>query len=195
MSASMMLRRRKGERYKNAKEFKPLVRASVKGYLLGTTFKTKKTQAEALEAADPRAQPWGRTRLAYQIDEAMKGLTDGAEKKRATGRTRPAEISPSVADLTEGIAFGLGEGDSPVVPVVNPLGGRPQGSTLEASRKHKKVREGLVDSAAKAYYERKVAAGGGRVKRGQWTPSWLRSATSTRRPTPLPAWRRRRSSP
>ena len=96
----------------------------------------------------------------------MKGLTDGAETKRATGRTRPAEISPSAADLTEGIAFGLDEDDSPVVPVVNPLGGRPQGSTLEASRKHRKVREGLVDSAAKAYYERKVAADGGRVKKG-----------------------------
>ena len=50
----MMLRRRKGERYKNAKEFRPLFRASVEGYLLGTTFKTKKTLAEALEAVDPR---------------------------------------------------------------------------------------------------------------------------------------------
>ena len=54
MSASMMLRQRKGERYKNAKEFRPLFRASVEGYLLGTTFKTKKTLAEALEAVDPR---------------------------------------------------------------------------------------------------------------------------------------------
>jgi len=90
----MMLRQRKGERYKNAKEFRPLFRASVEGYLLGTTFKTKKTLAGALEAVDPRAQPWGRTRLAYQIDEAMKGLTDGAETKWTTGRTRPAEISP-----------------------------------------------------------------------------------------------------
>jgi len=54
MSASVMLRRRKGGRYKNAKVFKPFVRASVEGFLLGTTFKTKKTLAEALEAVDPR---------------------------------------------------------------------------------------------------------------------------------------------
>jgi len=31
MSATMMLRLRKGKRYKNAKEFKPLARASVEG--------------------------------------------------------------------------------------------------------------------------------------------------------------------
>ena len=62
--------------------------------------------------------------------------------------------------MTEGIAFGLFEDDSPVVPLVNPLGGRPQGSTLEASRKHKEAKEDLMDSAAKAYYERKVAADG-----------------------------------
>mgnify|MGYP007125724909 CR=1 FL=1 len=36
MSASMMLRLRKGERYKKAKDFKPFVRESVLGYLLGT---------------------------------------------------------------------------------------------------------------------------------------------------------------
>jgi len=48
----------------------------------------------------------------------MKGLADGAETKRATGWTRLAEISPSVADLTEGIAFGLFEDDSPVVPTL-----------------------------------------------------------------------------
>ena len=35
MSASMMLRLRKGERYKKAKDFKPFVRESVSGYLLG----------------------------------------------------------------------------------------------------------------------------------------------------------------
>jgi hypothetical protein len=35
MSASM-LRLRKGERYKKAKDFKPIVRESVLGYLLGT---------------------------------------------------------------------------------------------------------------------------------------------------------------
>ena len=80
MSASIMLRLRKGERYKKAKHFKPFVRESVSGYLLGTSFKTKKALAEALEAADPHAQPWGRTRLAYQIDEAMKRLTAGADR-------------------------------------------------------------------------------------------------------------------
>ena len=94
----MMLRLRKGERYKKAKHFKPFVRESVSGYLLGTSFKTKKALAEALEAVDPHAQPWGRTRLAYQIDEAMKRLTAGAETERATGRTRAAEVSPTDAN-------------------------------------------------------------------------------------------------
>ena len=166
MSASMMLRLRKGERYKKAKDFKPFVRESVSGYLLGTSFKTKKALADALEAFDPHEQPWGRTRLAYQIGEGMKRLTAGAETERATGRTRAAEVSPTDADLTEGIAFGLEEDDAPLIPVVNPLGGRPKGSTLEASRKHKKVKEALMDSAVKAYSERKAAAEGGRVTKG-----------------------------
>ena len=50
MSASMMLRLRKGERYKEAKHFKPSMRESVPGYRLGTSFKTKKALAEALES-------------------------------------------------------------------------------------------------------------------------------------------------
>jgi hypothetical protein len=163
----MMLR---GQRYKTAKDFKPFVRASVTGYLLGTTFKTKHALAEALEAADPHTQPWGRTRLAYQIDEARRELLgdDDETTGRATGRTRAAEISPTEADLTEGIAFGLEEDDAPLVPVVNPLGGRPQGSTLKASRKHKKVKAALMDSASKAYSERKAAVvpEGGRLAKG-----------------------------
>jgi hypothetical protein len=86
---------------------------------------------------------------------------------RATGRTRAAEISPTEADLTEGIAFGLEEDDAPLVPVVNPLGGRPQGVTLEASRKPKKVKEALMDSASKAYSERKaVVPEGGAPRQG-----------------------------
>ena len=68
--------------------------------------------------------------------------------------------------MTEGIAFGLEEDDAPLIPVVNPLGGRPKGYTLEASRKHKKVTEALMDSAVKAYSERKAAAEGGRVTKG-----------------------------
>ena len=54
-----------------------------------------------------------------------------------------------------------GRTDAPLVPVVNPLGGRPQGSTLEASRKHKKVKETIMVSAVKAYSERKAAAAEG----------------------------------
>jgi len=50
MSASMMLRLRKGERYKEAKHFKPSMRESVPGYRLGTSFKTKKALAEALDS-------------------------------------------------------------------------------------------------------------------------------------------------
>jgi len=50
MSASMMLRLRKGERYKKAKDFKPFVRESLSSYLLSTSFKTKKALAEALES-------------------------------------------------------------------------------------------------------------------------------------------------
>jgi hypothetical protein len=119
MSASMMLRLRKGERYPSAKAYKPLVRESVVGYLLGTTFKTKAALAEALEAVDPNAQPWGRTRLAYQIDEAKKRMVAANEAGRATGLTRPAENSPTDADLTEGIAFGLEEDDAPLLPVTS----------------------------------------------------------------------------
>ena len=50
MSASVMLRLRKGERYKKAKDFKPFVRESLSSYLLSTSFKTKKALAEALES-------------------------------------------------------------------------------------------------------------------------------------------------
>ena len=45
-----MLRLRKGECYKKAKDFKPFVRESLSSYLLSTSFKTKKALAEALES-------------------------------------------------------------------------------------------------------------------------------------------------
>ena len=90
----------------------------------------------------------------------MKRLTAGAE----TALTRAAEVSPTDANLTECIAFGLEEDDAPLIPVVNPLGGRPQWSTLEASRRHKKVKDDLMNSVAKAYSERKAAAEGRVVK-------------------------------
>ena len=76
----MMLR---SQRYTTAKDFQPFIQASALGYLLGTTFQTKHALAEALEAVDPHTQPWGRTRLAYQIDEARRELL--GDDDEATG--------------------------------------------------------------------------------------------------------------
>jgi hypothetical protein len=54
MSASIVLRLRKGERYPNAKAYEPFVRESVLGFILGTTIKTKAALVEPPKAVDCR---------------------------------------------------------------------------------------------------------------------------------------------
>jgi hypothetical protein len=105
MSTSRTLRLREGERYKNAAAFKPFVRECASGFLMRTTFKSRDALTAALEAVDPGSKKWGRARVNYQLAAAKKSMM--AETTAATGRTRPAEISPTDADLTEGFGLGL----------------------------------------------------------------------------------------
>ena len=90
-----------------------------------------------------------------------------AEQRRPAVRC-PTDGLPSEADVTEGFRVGNGadnalnmdifetqppaaaaEEPPPLPP--NPLGGRPSGTTKDASRHLKKTKAALLDSVSKAY--------------------------------------------
>ena len=85
-----------------------------------------------LEATDPDPEAaWGRQRKTRK-EEMIK---------EQRGK-RPSEGSPSEVDLTEGLTttfLGSMELIPPAAAEVNPLGGRPLGTTIAASREKKKV--------------------------------------------------------
>lgn len=97
-----------------------------------------------LEATDPDPEAsWGRQRLDYQL----KARKDEMLKEQQRGK-RPSEGSPSDGNLTEGLTtnflgFDGVDAHAPAAAAVNPLGGRPLGSTIAASRETKKVRPSL----------------------------------------------------
>lgn len=144
------------------------MREAVRMHILGEfPYQSRTELVKALEAADPKeGAEWNRTRLDYQLTKVKREMMAGAPS-----RARGAEISPSDANLTEG--FGVGEADgstglmgldltllgeaSPTTETAapNPLGGRPEGTTKEASRRAKKAKEALLDSASKAYAKKK----------------------------------------
>jgi hypothetical protein len=101
----------------------------------------------ALELFDPNQKPWERQRLEYHINRGGKKLA-----------RRSAERSPSEGNLTEGFLIDDGgidltafEEGTLATPETSTGGGRPKGTTLEASRKLKKVKAQLLDSATKAW--------------------------------------------
>jgi hypothetical protein len=133
---------------KDAPEMKIFTAKCVEAHLLGKhPYRTMKDLKVALELLDPNRKPWERQRLEYQI---MKG--------RKTLATRSAEGSPYDGNFAEGFLVDDGDIDLSVFdqgtvapPETNTGGGRPKGTTLEASRKLKKVKAQLLDSVTKAW--------------------------------------------
>ena len=151
-------------------QMKAFVHDAVGLHLLGQyPYKNKDDLVAALNAADPKGAVWERQRLEYYVNKIRGKMLE--EQKRPKQR-RPAEGSPSDTNVTEG--FGVGTRadplnmdlfDNELPPAAaaeeppqppNPLGGRPSGSTNEASRLLKKANASLLDSAAKAWMDKTV---------------------------------------
>jgi hypothetical protein len=164
----------RGQRCETPAQMKAFTHDAVGLHLLGQyPYKEEEDLITALEAADNNKKEWGRQRLQYQISKIMSQMAAEQREPQPTqgrGQTRPAEYSPSDNDLTEGFAVGndavpldmtlfeeppTGAAErEPVVdaerePAVNVRGGRPVGTTIQASRDLKKAHASMVDSATK----------------------------------------------
>ena len=162
----------RGQRLENSKQMKAFTLDAIGLHLLGEyPYKNTDDLVAALNEADPKGKTWERQRLEYHVKK-IRGEMLAAQRTPAV--RRPAETSPSDADLTEG--FGVGEdapgaldctlfgGELPedtaaaeLPPPPNPLGGRPIGTTLATSRALKKANAELMDSATRAWAAKSTA--------------------------------------
>jgi hypothetical protein len=175
MAAQQPVARRlllRGQRLENSKQMKAFALDAIGLHLLGEyPYKNTDDLVAALNEADPKGTTWERQRLEYHMNK-IRGQMLAAQRTPAV--RRPAETSPSDADLTEG--FGVGEdapgaldftvfgGELPedtaaaeLPPPPNPLGGRPIGTTLAASRDLKEANAELMDSATRAWATKSTA--------------------------------------
>ena len=140
---------------------KVFVEEVLEKHLLGLfPYKKEEEVVQTLEERDPSGKKWSRQRLAYQLERVkclMLKVQRAGSPERAPGK-RQAQGSPSKLNITEVI-----EEDEPTT-TINPLGGRPQGTTIAASRENKRANRLHLDSATRAWAEESKTAGLGRLK-------------------------------
>ena len=148
-----------GKRCETKSQMKTFIHEAVECYLMGRApYKTRAELASALEARDPDKKEWGRERLKYHLIRVMLEMSNPPVR---VGTARAAPTPPSRHNLTEGepaaAAAGIdtsifGDDDDDVAAEARGvLGGRPKGTTYEASRLAKKAKQKSPDSATKAW--------------------------------------------
>jgi hypothetical protein len=153
----------RSQRCMNAKQMKDCVHDYVGQHLLGRSgFRTIEELVAKLEKKDPDAKSkWTEHRLRYhfrKVNAAIMLEQQNSTKHPAGGA--PQEDHASGLDLTFFDDTSPEAPKSPRKPLEDadsryPLGGRPKGTTKEAARAAKRVKAALVDSAVKAWKQKR----------------------------------------
>ena len=153
----------RGQRCHTAKQMKYYIHDYVGQHLLGISgFRTIEELVAKLEKKNPDANSkWTEHRLQYHFHEVKAAMM--LEQQNST--KRPAGGAPQ-EDHASGLDLTFFDDTSPEAPKSprnhiedaesrNPLGDRPKGKTKEAARAAKRVKAALVDSAVKAWQQKR----------------------------------------
>jgi hypothetical protein len=161
MPRKMLLR---GQRCKTANQMKAYVHDYVRLHLLGSPgYKSIEELVEKLERIDPNPDSkWTRHRSYHHFVKVKAAMIAEQQGDDCKAGKQSADGAPE-GDHTSGLDLALFDhaAASPEAPKSppNPLGGRPKGTTKEAERAAKKANAALLDSAVKAWKQKREREG------------------------------------